>query len=316
MSGHKRGADQSQAFAKAPEPTSRSDRRAICRKEGEYWTIGYANRPIRLRDLKGIHNLANLLRHPGIELHALDLASGVLVQPQDCANGNLRQSLEPERRHYHHADLSITGLGDAGEMLDEQAKNRYRRRLSDLREELEEAKTHGAVERAERVEFEISALTKELRRAIGLNGRDRRAGSVAERARQSLNKTIKKAIRKIAELEPTIGGYLSRTIKTGNFCSYQPDPECPIAWDVSTEVNSETGHSNEGCPTARSNELPFRFLPFPPAELSGSVGREVESAVIRAAIGRAANGCGSIMLVAGSPGIGKSRFATTMGGTH
>jgi hypothetical protein len=35
-------------------------------------------------------------------------------------------------------------LGDAGEMLDEQAKAAYRRRLADLREELEDAKRRGA----------------------------------------------------------------------------------------------------------------------------------------------------------------------------
>jgi hypothetical protein len=315
MPGHKRGADQSRVIAKATEPNSGSDRRAICRKEGEYWTIGYANKAFRLRDLKGIGHLANLLRHPGIEFHALDLANGVLGQPSDSTFSNSRQSFEPKRKHYQHADLRITGLGDAGEMLDEQAKNQYRRRLSDMQEELEEAKALGAVERAEQAEFEISALTKELARAVGLNRRDRRAGSASERARQSLNKTIKMVIEKITKLEPAIGGYLSRTIKTGTFCSYQPNPEFPINWDVSTEINRETGHSNEGWTTARPNELPFkmlRFLPSLPSELAGFVGREVETGVIRAAIDRAANGCGSIMMVAGGPGIGKSRFAMTM----
>jgi hypothetical protein len=315
MPGHKRGADRSRVIAKAPEPNSSSDRRAICRKEGEYWTIGYANKAIRLRDLKGIGHLANLLRHPGIEFHVLNLANGVLSQPPDSALSNLRRSLEPERQQYQHVDLRITGLGDAGEMLDAQAKNQYRRRLSDLRKESEEAKALGAVERAERVEFEISALTKELARAVGLNGRDRRAGSASERARQSLNKTIKVAIEKITELEPTIGGYLARTINTGTFCSYQPNPEFPVNWDVSTEINSETRHSNEGWTTARSNELPLkmlRLLPYSPSELTGFVGREVETRVIRAAIDRAANGCGSIVMVAGGPGIGKSRLAMTI----
>ncbi len=47
-------------------------------------------------------------------------------------------------------------------MLDEQAKIAYRRRLSELREELEEAKELGNVERAEHAEAEIDALTKEL----------------------------------------------------------------------------------------------------------------------------------------------------------
>ena len=61
------------------------------------------------------------------------------------------------------AGIHISSLGDAGEMLDDQAKVAYRSRLSDLREELEEAKERGEVERAEKAEQEIDALTKELR---------------------------------------------------------------------------------------------------------------------------------------------------------
>jgi hypothetical protein len=67
--------------------------------------------------------------------------------------------------------IQIGGLGDAGEMLDEEAKTAYRRRLAELREGLEEAKGLGKVERAERAEGEIEALTRELSRAVGLGGR-------------------------------------------------------------------------------------------------------------------------------------------------
>jgi len=77
-------------------------------------------------------------------------------------------------------------LGDAGEKLDDQAKAAYRQRLSDLREELEEAKERGNVERAEQAEQEIDALTREISRAVRLGGRNRQAASASERARQSL----------------------------------------------------------------------------------------------------------------------------------
>ena len=96
------------------------------------------------------------------------------------------------------AGIHITSLGDAGEMLDEQAKVAYSRRLSDLREELEEAKDLGKVDRAEQAEQEIAALTRELSRAVGLGGRNRRAGSASERARQSVTKTIKAVVERIA----------------------------------------------------------------------------------------------------------------------
>jgi hypothetical protein len=63
--------------------------------------------------------------------------------------------------------IHIGGLGNAGEVLDDQAKSAYRRRLAELREELEEAKALGKVDSAEQLEDEIDALTGEFSRAVG-----------------------------------------------------------------------------------------------------------------------------------------------------
>jgi hypothetical protein len=80
------------------------------------------------------------------------------------------------------------------------------------------------------VEQEIEALTRELSRAVGLGGRNRRAASASERARQSVTKTIKAVVDRIVQSDAALGDIFSRCIKTGNFCSYQPDPNFPIAW--------------------------------------------------------------------------------------
>ena len=115
-------------------------------------------------------------------------------------------------------------------MLDDQAKVEYRRRLGELHEELDEAKAQGKVARAERAEEEIDALTRELSRAVGLGGRNRKAASASERARQSVTKTVKAVEERIAQSDSELGAIISRCIKTGTFCSYQPDPDFPIAW--------------------------------------------------------------------------------------
>jgi hypothetical protein len=49
---------------------------SVFRKEGEFWTIGFAGRVVRLKDAKGLHDLVRLLARPGQELHVLDLAGG------------------------------------------------------------------------------------------------------------------------------------------------------------------------------------------------------------------------------------------------
>jgi hypothetical protein len=134
------------------------------RKEGEYWTVGYSRNPFRLKHSKGLGYLAHFLRHPAVEFHVLDLAGGIAGQRNDTETSQSAHGLPGSNEELKTGGIFIAGLGDAGEMLDEQAKVAYRRRLSELREELEEAKELGKVERAEQAEQEIDALTRELSR--------------------------------------------------------------------------------------------------------------------------------------------------------
>src|SRR5712675_846814 len=178
-----------------PVPNVRSPQTGVLRKEGEYWTVGYGGNAFRLKDTKGLGYLAHLLRHPGVEFHVLDLVGGIAGQHDEDETG--KSGLPRGEEDLEKAGIHVTTLGDAGEMLDEQAKLAYRRRLSELREELEEAKELGNVERAERAEQEIDALTRELSRAVGLGGRNRKAASASERARQSSRKIIKSVLERI-----------------------------------------------------------------------------------------------------------------------
>jgi tetratricopeptide (TPR) repeat protein len=182
-------------------PSTARANRGLFRREGEYWTVAYGGRVLRLRDNKGLQQIAQLLREPGREFHALDLLSAAAVDE-----------------------------GAAPEALDREARAAYARRLADLREDLEEAERFGDPARASRAREEIEALTRELSRAVGLGGRDRRTGTAAERARVNVARTIHLALERIAEEHPALGRLLARTIKTGVFCSYLPDPERPIEW--------------------------------------------------------------------------------------
>src|SRR5208282_1926711 len=142
---------------------------------------------------------------------------------------------------------------DAGELLDDQAKSAYRRRLFELREELEEAKALGKVATAGHLEEEIGALTSELSRAVGLGGRSRRAASASERARQTVTKTIRVARERIGRSHGPLGDFLSRCIKTGTFCSYQPDPDEPIAWEfAATNFDSTVQSAGQPAPVGET----------------------------------------------------------------
>ncbi|MDP9068263.1 MAG: AAA family ATPase [Actinomycetota bacterium] len=188
-------------------------------REGDYWTISYGGSETRLKDIKGLRYIAQLLKVPGREVHVLDLATSV--------EGALPRSTGPR---VEHDDLSSDGFGDAGVILDATAKAAYKQRLADLREDLEEAEGFNDPERAARAQQEIDALVSQLAGGVGLGGRDRKAASEAEKARVNITKSVKDALKKIEEHHGQLGDHLRATIRTGAYCAYLPDPRLDISW--------------------------------------------------------------------------------------
>jgi hypothetical protein len=65
---------------------------------------------------------------------------------------------------------------------------------------------------------------------LGFGGRDRRAASEAERARVSVTKALKSAIRRIAAQDAELGEHPAHSVKTGSFVAYDPNPTVSISW--------------------------------------------------------------------------------------
>src|SRR5262249_39795170 len=116
----------------------------------------------------------------------------------------------------------------------------YRRRLTELREKLQTAKALRQIAQAEAAERDIDVLMAELAHATGLGGRDRRVASAAERARQSVTRSIKSAVNKITEDQPLLGHCLACAIKTGTYCGYTPNPHETITWDFAAQQENLT----------------------------------------------------------------------------
>ncbi|HXK17810.1 MAG TPA: AAA family ATPase [Polyangiaceae bacterium] len=181
------------AKAGAAGAAAPSGRVPALRREGDVWALECAGSPrLHLKDGKGLHYLERLLQSPGQELHVLDLTGS-------------------EER-----------ATDAGALLDPKAKEQYRRRLEDLRDQLEEASRLGDSGRAERAQAEIDAIADALASAVGLGGRDRVASSNVERARINVQRRLRDALDRISEQDPSLGRYLTIAIKTGTFCSFTP----------------------------------------------------------------------------------------------
>jgi DNA-binding response OmpR family regulator len=204
-------------------------RDAVFRQEGDYWTLAYQGVVCRLKDLKGLHYLAFLLARPGEACHVGALVGAVdhsQVSPVTPASHAL--SADQLANHHWHVD----GLGDAGTVLDPQAKAAYKRRLDELQAEVAEAQRWHDLARATTAQAEIEFLTAELTAAVGLGGRDRRVASSAERARLMVTKAIRAALHKLRDNHPALGHHLATSITTGTFCTYTPDPAAPLSWQL------------------------------------------------------------------------------------
>jgi hypothetical protein len=212
----------------APPPPERAGApTAAFRLEGEIWTVT-GSETVRLKDRKGLQYLATLLERPAVEVHAIDLVSG----PMDAA---ARGRTAGGAGAGENGDVAVVEGGDAGALLDPEAKAAYRERVVELREDLEEAERFHDVERVARLREEMEFIGAELARAVGLGGRDRRAGNAAERARVNVTRAIRGAVRAIAEHDARLGHHLERSVRTGVFCVYDPGPPGPDVWRVSVE---------------------------------------------------------------------------------
>jgi hypothetical protein len=124
----------------------------------------------------------------------------------------------------------VADLGDAGELLDEPARRAYRTRLVEVRAELDDAERCHDLGRAERLRAELEAVEHELRAAVGLSGRPRKAGADVDRRRVAVTKRIRAAIAQIAEVCPALGDHLTASVRTGIHCVYDPHRDERVDW--------------------------------------------------------------------------------------
>jgi tetratricopeptide (TPR) repeat protein len=192
-----------------PSPAGPRDvpRTATIRRDGWQWVLTSPLGEARLRDSNGLGQLARLLATPGVEVSAIELAGG--------ANSPVARDLGPG--------------------LDARAKRAYRQRLLDLQAEVDDAEAaHDAV-RGERAHVEMDALLRELKRTVGLGGRDRPTGSGAERARVNVARSLRRAIAAVADQAPLLGEHLQQSVRTGGYCVYLAVPTATqLAWTVET----------------------------------------------------------------------------------
>ena len=170
-------------------------------RNGEMWRVGLDTEQCELAHSKGLADLAALLARPGEEMHVLDLMG---------------------------AGAQQTAIDDS---IDTTAKTHYEQRIRELQAELEEAEDANDQGRINVAQQEFDHLVDALAGAYGLRGRPRTTGASAEKARSAVRWRIQAAIKKMQPHAPLLARHLKASVKTGVWCSY--DPEKTVVWTIS-----------------------------------------------------------------------------------
>jgi hypothetical protein len=200
-----------------PNREHRQARRGAIRPDGPLWQIELAGERASVKDLKGIRYLRRLVAEPGREFHVLDLVA--------VENGTLPST--------GRSSGFASQRGERGmPMLDDAAREAYRRRLAEADEDIDEAVRLNDLGRQGKAEADRAYLVAELSRATGLGGRGRMVGGSSERARSSVARSLRYALAELDARHAAAAEHLRSSLRTGTYCSYHPDPFALIDWEL------------------------------------------------------------------------------------
>ena len=239
------GADPAPPIPLAAAPRGHDQRTQPFRREGDYWSVTFEGRTTQVRDRKGMRHLARLLASPG-------------------ARSTCSTSSPPKPATLSPADEQAAGahlaFGDAGAMLDAQAKQAYRRRLAEIDDDIETPALPTTIVREAQADAEREFLIRELSRAVGLGGRDRRAGSASERARAGVTRAIRQAIARIKRTStrprPITSSAPSAPAPTA---PTSPTPASPTPGTSDAHrrrIGSDRAHAERVSPTRQPSQSP------------------------------------------------------------
>ena len=150
-------------------------------------------------ELLGAFYLQHLVKYPEREIHVSELLADVMGDTQ----------------------LRVSSGGQ--EVIDDEARKNYKRRLEELAEERRKADANGDDCWVERINAETERISDELFHSVGLRNRSRKIGDEVQNVRRRIAKTIGEVKDKIRENDPELARHFDCGICTGTYMCYRPD---------------------------------------------------------------------------------------------
>lgn len=175
------------------EVPQESQGQSVISHHGDFWEIEYKHHKVVLKDSKGLQDLRKLLLRPDEEFHCSELAGNGAIEEKGV------------------------------EMFDNKAKTAYQKRIIEIQNAIMEAELMGNTHQTEQLHWEYEEVLDHVSKSSGLGHNARLTSGSVDKIRSAVTLRIKSCIKKISKEHAALGKHLSVSVKTGTFCSYQPE---------------------------------------------------------------------------------------------
>lgn len=193
-------------------------------KEGDRWKISYRGSTTSIGDLKGLRDIAELLRNPKKEIHVLQLIHWLPIEETEFGKMTEDQLKEKGMR-------KTLGLDALNEAWDDQAIGELKKRVEEIRREKLGAEYRAGGMYRDEIDGEENQIHEQLKTAIRPNGKLRKERGSIDTARRKVLGRINTALKRIKKDIPSLYQHLQKpTLRTGTTCCYNPPDD--ISWTV------------------------------------------------------------------------------------
>jgi 7-cyano-7-deazaguanine synthase in queuosine biosynthesis len=193
----------------------------VFRFDGEAWRLAYVGRTVTVPDERGLLRLAWLLDHPWTEVTGGEILIATVPEMR-TAVWNPQAAAAEGLLPIHYGDGGV--LGDAA----------YKRQLQEetqrLLGELEEARDRGQSDRIYALNARIEELAHAVSTTWGLGGRARGFPNTVSKQRETVKRSINRAIKTIAAKHPVLAEHLRASVVRSTVFAYRPDRT--ISWRI------------------------------------------------------------------------------------
>ena len=193
--------------------------------------------PTSLRSTKGLICIAHLLVNTGQSIRADDLRMWVdkkiSTGGRDAVKyGQVNEDADTEENEKvtSKQDNVAIKLDGVDVVLDEEARNEYKKALVDLNKKLQKAKENNDLAQIDKIQGNIDFIKKQKIADLGLKDSPRKFNTKEEADRKDIDTNIRRAYEKLREKHKPLWLHLTDNIKISYLCSYSPENH--IDWDV------------------------------------------------------------------------------------